>query len=524
MYLCDSTQIRKADQTMAQGFEFPGLLLMETAGRKSADWILAHYPDRRLYLILAGPGNNGGDGLVISRYLHLAGKSVAILLSHPPEHYQGDALVNWNALKGANVPHGVWPCELPADYREHPQECLLIDALLGTGIQGKLKGAAATLIAAFGETGAPVVAIDLPSGLNADTGRIENAPIRATATLTFQCPKICHYLIPAANACGEVTTLDIGIWPKVMASLGIKRHLLDSDACRAIYHQRPSDGHKGVFGHALLVGGSRAYAGAIALSGMAALATGAGLATIFTTESARCAAYGHGAELMVKAWGTQDTAWLSAEALPEFRDACRGKHALAIGPGLGNEPETCTFMQGVLQAWAQPLVIDADGLNMLSSEPELWRHVPQGSILTPHPGELARLLPGKDVHDERLEMAEHLALQKQVVVVLKGKGTVIAFPDGKTYVNTSGNAGMATGGSGDVLTGMLAALLAQGYPPPSAALLGVFLHGLAGDICAEMTGSQESVTASGILAAIGAAFQAMHRSGSDEALASRITG
>jgi NAD(P)H-hydrate epimerase len=227
---------------------------------------------------------------------------------------------------------------------------------------------------------------------------------------------------------------------------------------------------------------------------------------------------------MVKAWGTQDTAWLSAEALPDFKDASRGKHALAIGPGLGNEPETCTFMQGVLQAWAQPLVIDADGLNMLSSEPELWRHVPQGSILTPHPGELARLLPGRDVHHERLELAEHLARQKQVIVVLKGKGTVIAFPDGNTYVNTSGNAGMATGGSGDVLTGMLAALLAQGYPPPSAALLGVFLHGLAGDICAEATGSQESVTASGILAAIGAAFQALHRSGSDEALTSRFTG
>jgi ADP-dependent NAD(P)H-hydrate dehydratase / NAD(P)H-hydrate epimerase len=527
MYLCTTAQIRKADQRMIQQHGFPGILLMETAGRKSAEWILAHYPDAACYLILAGPGNNGGDGLVIARYLRLAGKPVEILLSHDPAGYKGDALLNWNALAGSGIPVRKWPCDLPAPLHMQPGNCLLIDALLGTGVTEEIRGPIAEIIESLlndkgsmgreakstsgqlAPTQTPVIAIDLPSGLSADTGMRISTPLKATATLTFACPKVCHYLTPAANDCGEIVTIDIGIWPAVMDGLGIRRYLLDHEVAAGIYRQRPRAGHKGTFGHALVAGGSQAYVGAIALTGMAVLQSGAGLSTVFTTESARCAVYTGHAELMVKAWGDASTPWLSGDALPMLREALAGKDAVAVGPGLANELSTFHFLQGLLQAWNQPLVLDADALNILASEPELWRHVPRGSILTPHPGEMARLLPGFDVLNKRLEAAEHLAQQKQVIVVLKGAGTVVALPDGKTYVNTTGNAGMATGGAGDVLTGILAGLMAQGYDPREAALLGVYLHGLAGDFCRDGKGAGEAVTASGIAAELGLAFQTL---------------
>lgn len=510
MYLCNTAEMRRADQVMIEEYGFPGLLLMEAAGRKSAEWILARYPGRALYLVLAGPGNNGGDGLVIARYLHLAGKHVEILLSQDPQGYKGDAHANWKALQGARLTFHQWPCDLPLGLQAHPEQCVVIDALLGTGVSSQLRGSIAELMEAVSQyRHCEVVAIDLPSGLSADTGQCINPPLTASATLTFQCPKVCHYVTPAASHCGEVVVMDIGIWPAILAELGIQRRLLDVESCRELYRQRPSAGHKGTFGHALVVGGSKAYAGAIALSGLAALRMGAGLCTVFTTESARCAVYDQRPELMVGAWGDLSTAWLTVDALPRFKEALPGKTALGMGPGMGNEPETATFLQGVLQAWQRPLVIDADGLNILASEPELWRYVPQGSILTPHPGEMARLMPGTDVIHQRLEAAERLAHQKQVVVVLKGAGTVIALPNGRTYVNTSGNAGMATGGSGDVLTGMMVGLLAQGYSPEQAALLGVYLHGAAGDLCLGRCGAQESVTATGIAMEIGFAVQAL---------------
>ncbi len=514
MYLSNSSEIRKADQVMISEYGFPSLLLMETAGRKAAEWILSRNIDTQFFLVLAGPGNNGGDGLVIARYLLSAGKKVEILLSHDPEAYQGDALTNWNALQGAKIPIHQWPCELPVKIRKRPEQCLVIDALLGTGIHSELRGPVAEIIQTLAQHPIRIVAIDLPSGLNADTGQMINSTLKAAATLTFQCPKICHYVTPAADACGEIVTLDIGIWPEVMAGLGIRRFLLDEALCCSIYKKRPAEGHKGTFGHALVVGGSKAYAGAVALSGMAVLQAGAGLSTVFTTESARCAVYQGRPELMVRSFGTPETEWLTAAALPALLPLLQGKSALAVGPGLGNEPETCNFLQGLLQAWNRPLVLDADALNILSSEPELWRYVPQGSILTPHPGEMARLLPGRDVHNQRIAVAEFLAQQKQVIVVLKGKGTVVALPDGKTYVNTSGNSGMATGGAGDVLTGLLVGLLAQGYTPEQAALMGVYLHGRAGDFAAAF--SKEGVTATLISDRIGAAIGKIERLASTE--------
>lgn len=504
--LSNSQQIRKADQQMIDVHAFPGVLLMETAGRKCAEWILSHRPAAHLYYVLVGPGNNGGDGLVIARYLQAAGKPVELLFATDPAAFSGDAAIQWGALKGSGIVQHHWPCALPPLLATQAEDCLLIDALLGTGAQAPLRGPIAEIVAECARLHVPTVAIDLPSGLSADTGASDGNLLQAQATLTFQCPKICHYVYPAAKCCGEIVVLDIGIWPEVMRNLGIRRYVLEADLGRVLYRQRAGDGHKGTFGHVLCVGGSKPYAGAIALTGMAALQGGAGLSTVFTTETGRCAVYPGRAELMVVAAGHPDAEWLDATALPALQAAMAGKTALVVGPGLGNAAPTCNFLQGLLQAWGRPLVIDADGLNILSSEPELWRWVPQGSILTPHPGEMARLLPGAPVQAQRLEVAERLARDKQVIVVLKGAGTIVAMPNGKTYVNTSGNDGMATGGAGDVLTGLLGALLAQGYAPEEAALLGVFLHGCAGDRAATALGAREAVTASAIAAQIGHAW------------------
>jgi ADP-dependent NAD(P)H-hydrate dehydratase / NAD(P)H-hydrate epimerase len=506
MMIANTSQIRKADAMMISEYAFPSLLLMETAGRKAAEWLLQHRPETYIYYVLIGPGNNGGDGLVIARYLHAAGKTVQMLLSADPAQFKGDALLQWHALQGAGVYHRIWPCSLEGTLQGRPQDYLLIDTLLGTGVQAELRGSVAEIIAEFARFKIPTIAIDMPSGLNADTGECRNEVLPAQATLTFQCPKVCHVVHPAAASCGEIVTLDIGIWPSVMLKLGIQRFLLDADMCRHLYQQRPADGHKGTFGHALSVGGSKAFAGAIALTGMAALQAGAGLSTVFTTETARCAVYAGHAELMVATADLPDAAWLEADALPALLAKLSSKNALALGPGLGNEAPTCDFVKGLLQAWGRPLVIDADGLNVLSSEPELWRYVPQYSILTPHPGEMARLMPWHDVKLQRIETAEHLAAEKQVIVILKGAGTIVALPSGKTYVNTTGNDGMATGGAGDVLTGMLVGLLAQGYTPEVAARLGVYLHGRAGDLCRDLLGAAEAVTASGIAGQIGRAI------------------
>ena len=505
-YIANAKEIRKADQIMISEYDFPGLLLMESAGKQCADWILQHFPEKQLYVVLAGPGNNGGDGLVIARFLSNAGKVVVLLHSHDADRYQGDAKTNWEALKGAGIQIEKLPYEIPKALYGAAQNCLVIDALLGTGIKNELQGQIAELISTFQEIKAPIVAIDLPSGLDADTGEAVNQPLRAMATLTFQLPKVCHWVEPAASYCGDIVCFDIGIWPHVTESLAIKRALITSEYCRSLLKKRPKDGHKGTFGHGMVVGGSKAYPGAVALSGMATLQVGAGLATIFTTASARCAVYQDRPELMVNAWGKGDEAWLTKDAIGLLEESLAGKAAIAVGPGMGNEPESAELLQSLLKKWSKPLVIDADGLNQIASAPELWAEVSQWSILTPHPGEMKRLMPGFDVNNRRLEAAEKLSQQKQVIVVLKGAGTIVAMPNGRSFVNPTGNAGMATGGSGDVLTGVILGLLAQGYSPEDASTLGVYLHGLAGDLCAVEQGAAEAVTASGILGKLGAAL------------------
>lgn len=477
---------------------FPGILLMETAGRKSAAFLLAAYPDAPGFVVLAGPGNNGGDGLVIARYLHLAGRKVSVVYSGNPKAFQGDAELAYRALQGSEVPEFQWP-KRPRIF----SDAVLVDALLGTGIDSGLRGSVAEMIRAYRIHPGPVVAIDLPSGLDANTGHALNQPLQAAHTLTFQLPKVCHAVTPAALACGEVKVLDIGIWPRIVEGLDIPRHWTGPQMAGQALKNRPSDGHKGSFGHVGVVGGSREYAGAVALAAHAALSAGAGLAGVFAPEVVRTALFAAGPEAMLVG---RPGACLGPEDVNAWLEWADGK-TLAIGPGLGQHPETVAFLDRVLDHLTAPVVVDADALNILAAHPEWLSRLPKGSILTPHPGEMARLLGTStaEVQSHRLEVAEAFAREHGLVLVLKGAGTVVAHP-GHTWVNATGNSGMGTAGAGDVLTGVVAALLAQGHTPEEAAWLGVALHGIAGDLAAQNVG-QHATTASQILHHLGPAIQ-----------------
>lgn len=492
MFLANTQQIREADRIMIEENKFPGLLLMETAGRRATEEILKLYPERSLYLILAGPGNNGGDGLVIARYLQVAGKVVQLLLSHDPIKYKGDAAINYKALSGSGVSCTLYESEKASGLLEDlPKDCLLIDALLGTGISSGLRELIAGMIDYFSQQNLETVAIDLPSGLSADTGNIFNPCLQASHTFTFQLPKLCHYLSPAATFCGETHVLDIGIWPRVVESLGIQRYLSSPEFIRQVYKSRVKESHKGTYGHVLTIGGSAEMAGAAALSSRAALFMGAGLSTAFVPPAAKAAFFGSDSpEVMCRSYTEGHAEHFSREAAAEAVQQLKGKSALIIGPGMDQDPDCAEFLAELLPQVRIPLVMDADALNLLSKYPELQQILPPQTILTPHPGEMKRLTGKNDIQKFRLERAETFAHSSGAIVVLKGAGTVIALPDGRSWVNPTGNSGMATAGSGDVLAGAIAALLAQGYAPEEAAVLAVYLHGKAGDRYAEVKGAE----------------------------------
>lgn len=495
MHLSNAAQVREADRIQIEERHVPGILLMEQAGRLAAEAILIRFPDQLEYLILAGPGNNGGDGLVIARYLFLAGKEVQVLLSHTGERYVGDAKINYKILAELPVPLLLYGEEVLDDiFRSFGRPPILIDALLGTGIQSKLRAPISDLIRELKTFDLQTIAIDLPSGLNASTGEAVNAPLTAQLTLSFQLPKVCHSITPASLYCGELVVLDIGIWSDTIDQLGIQRHLMTETWFQQVRRIRPLDAHKGTMGHLLVIGGSQDMAGAIALTGLASLKTGVGLSTVLAPSSCRSVVLNTAPELMCIASENRNKKRLGSDSLSLFEEVLGHKQAVILGPGLGLHEETAAFVETILPRIQVPLVLDADALNLLSQHPEWWNMLPDSTILTPHPGEMKRLTGLENVNMRRLEIAERLAQDRHVIVVLKGAGTIIALPDGRTYVNTTGNPGMATAGSGDILTGMIGSLLAQGYEPEKAAAMAVFLHGRAGDQAAQTLG-QASLTA-----------------------------
>ncbi len=494
MKILTAAEMKEVDRLTTKRYRVPSLTLMENAGRSVADFVASRFPNfkRRHIIVLCGTGNNGGDGFVAARHLQKMGANVFVHLIGDPRKVKGDAARNQKRWK---KPSGKLRAEFPAGEGGSygfSKGAIIVDALLGTGGRGPLENRLGEVVAAVNrrEEGCFVVAVDIPSGLNADTGDVPSAAVVADYTVTFTAPKPGLFLGAGPRHVGQLVVRDIGSPPALVEATG-KGDLRWSEASEFARFGLPrkAAGNKGDYGHAVIVAGSVGKSGAAVMAGTAALRAGAGLVTVATPEAVLPVVAAHAPEIMTEPLAATLTGTVSERCLQGllFTKLLEGKRVLAIGPGLSTHADTQAFVRRVV--WDRsvvPVVLDADGLNAFAGRAPELRNADGLLCITPHPGEMARLLdcPVKDVQERRVEIALRAAADWNACVVLKGHQTVIASPSGRVWINSTGNPGMATGGTGDVLTGILAGLTAQygvGSWPEMLAF-GVYLHGLAGDI------------------------------------------
>lgn len=474
-------QMREIDRrTIEAGI--PSLVLMENAGHRVVEFLerrFAPLAGHRV-LVYCGKGNNGGDGLVVARQLltRVHPASLWVVLTGPASELSADALANYQMLIACG---GEVHSAISAPMRH---ATLVVDAILGTGVAGRAHGASLAAITDI-NTGFPdarVVAVDIPSGLPSDSPHPAGEFARADATVTFTAPKVSQVLGPSCHHMGELVIAPIGSAAVLAADTSIQLGLVHPKTFRHLLAPRGPDSNKGNYGHVLVIAGSRGKSGAAAMSGLAALRAGAGLATIGTPDNALDAVASHAPELMTV--GLPQTG-----ALEMIQDLLATRTVAAIGPGLGTAAETASLVREVFRTCSLPLVVDADALNILAESE--WPKPAALCILTPHPGEMARLVKKSvpEIQQQRVECARALATERSVIVVLKGDRTLLAFPDGHVWVNPTGSPAMSTGGTGDILTGLIAGLLAQFPHDPARALAAaVYLHGLAGEHAARKLG------------------------------------
>lgn len=494
MYLVTASEMRDMDQRTIESLGIPGRVLMESAGRGATRFLFDTVGDLsgRKIGIAAGRGNNGGDGFVIARYLAQKNIDATVYLLSTKEKVKGDAAANLDLLFALDVPVVEVPDE---DAFVKCRASLLekdvwVDAILGTGLNSDVRGFYKKIIEFINGLKKPVFSVDIPSGLNSDTGRPCGTSIRANATATFAFAKTGHLLYPGAEYTGKLKIVDIGIPYQIATGVGPRHNLLTRDSVRSGFGKRPADAHKGSTGHLLVLAGSPGKIGAASMTSVSALRAGAGLVTCGIPSSLNCILETLVREAMTYPIPENGEGIFDEFSLEAAKNQLAGKKCLAVGPGLGTAPGTVKFVLELLKECATTVVADADGLNCLAENVEMLKELKIPVILTPHPGEMARLMntTTSDVQKDRIGCARHFATEYNVHVVLKGAGTVIAHPDGEIFINATGNSGMASGGMGDVLTGVIAGLATQGYPADQAARIGVFLHGAAADSLAEKTG------------------------------------
>ncbi len=488
MLVVTSAQMQELDRHTIDKIGIPGRVLMENAGRGATRTFL-----QRLYRndggrvgVLAGRGNNGGDGFVMARYLAQRGIDVRVYLLSTADRVQGDAAANLKLLAGADVPVIEIPDEKHFASRRIDMQHIhyWIDAMLGTGLKSEVRGFYRQVIELVNQSARPLLAVDIPSGLHADTGQPQGICIAAAATATFGFAKIGHLIHPGAQMCGTVDVIDIGIPPDTAGTLGHKQYLTQGREVAALLGQRQPDTHKGRTGHVLVVAGSTGKTGAAAMAATSALRSGAGLVTLGIPQSLNPILESQVTETMTLPLPDQGTGLLLEEAFDPIVEASATKQALAVGPGMGTAAHTRNLVSRMIKEIDLPMVIDADGLNNLAGHLGWLEARRSDVVLTPHPGEMARLtgVSTTRIQSDRVAAVRRLAVQSHAHVVLKGARTVIGAPDGTVWINPTGNPGMASGGMGDVLTGLIAGLLAQGLATADACRAGVYLHGLAADI------------------------------------------
>jgi len=496
MKVATAEMMRNLDRRAIGEFGIPGLVLMENAARGTVAAMLRHFPDlvRKRVAILAGRGNNGGDAFAVARYLLNRGVFCQVYLFAAREEIKGDAAVNLEILSrmGGEVLEVLNRDGWQVQRGQIAASDLLVDGIFGTGLKGEVKGFLREIIEFANSLERPVVAIDIPSGLDSDSGKILGACIRATMTVTFGLLKRGLLVLPGAEFCGKVVLVDISLPRRSVEEEAINDYLTEGADFLPLLQPRDRGANKGNFGHLFVLSGSPGKTGAATMVCQGALRVGTGLITLGIPKSLNPIMGAKLTEAMTEPLPETKEKTLSLSSYSQIMNLCARKSALAIGPGLSLNPETARLVQRVVRSINIPAVIDADGLNALGPKLDSIRKSQKELIFTPHPGEMARLLGTSvpEVQENRIQMARDFAQRKGIILVLKGARSLVASPAGKVFINPTGNPGMASGGMGDVLTGMIGGFLAQGLPSLEAARLGVYLHGLVGDLVAHQQGER----------------------------------
>jgi len=504
--------MQACDRAAIEEYRIPGALLMENAGLQVLDALheINGGAAPLSTAVVCGGGNNGGDGFVVARHLYNLGREAIVYLVGDPEALSGDARLNHDIA----VAFGVTIVPLGDSDAADMAATLarfeyVIDALLGSGIQGAARGTAAAVIAAMNESPTPIIAIDLPSGLQADRGAVEGETVRASATVALAALKACHVLAPACECCGAISLAEISLPAPLLEAAEASLLLTEPSDVAGALPWRAAESHKGSFGRVLVIGGAPGTAGAAALTARGAMRSGAGLVDVVCPESVYEMIGAAATEALVHPMPAGDDGSLGVTAA-DLAELVAAATAVVIGPGLGTGAAASTLVRELVRGALLPLVVDADGLNALGDELATVAESAGPRILTPHPGEAGKLLgcDTRDVQADRPAAARELADRSGAIVVLKGYRSLIAAPGQVTVVNPTGNPGMATGGTGDVLAGAIGALIGQGCEPFRAAWVGAWLHGAAGDAAADDVG-EISMTAGDLAAALPAAFAAI---------------
>ena len=508
MKILTAAAMREADRQTAQQLGLPGVVLMESAAMRLAELVLSLDFQPRRVVLIAGPGNNGGDALAAARLLRAAGTPLSLWTTVPLEAYRGDAGINARFLQAcafplrclAGAPRGEALDSFRADLE---QAGLVVDGLLGTGLSRPVEGLAAAVIEAINDCAAPVLAVDIPSGVNADSGAVMGCAVRARWTVTFAFPKPGLLLYPGADYCGELFVGEINVpsflverEPMALTTAGWVREMLPL---------RQAEMHKGDAGRVLVVAGSTGMTGAAVLAARAALQGGAGLVYLAAPENLCPSLEARLLEVITLPLPETAPGVIGPAALPLILEQAGLCHVMAVGPGLAAAPETAALLAELLPQSPVPLVLDAGALSALTGRSEVLSQARQPLVITPHPGEMGRLagLSTAVVQQSRLEAARRFAREWSCTLVLKGAHTVIGAPGGAVYINPTGGPALATAGTGDLLTGLIASLIAQGLAPTGAARAGAFIHGLAGDLL----GPGRGHSAADVLAAFPRAFE-----------------
>ena len=498
MKIFTSAEIREIDEATIRLEPVTPAGLMERAATALFQHLKDIVPPEKKVNVFVGPGNNGGDGLVIARLMHEDGYLVRIFIVETGSAHSNEFRMNSDRLLRSGLSPVILtdPDQFPSINRDE----VIIDAIFGTGLSKPPTGTAAKIIRKINLTGATIISVDIPSGLFCEdnAGADRDSIIKASYTFTFQFPRLSFMFAGNDDYVGRWEMIDIGLHPETISKMPSRYHYIMKEDVRPLLRKRRKFDHKGSFGHALIMAGSYGKAGAATLSAAGALRTGAGLVTVHTPVTAVIPIQSALPEAMV----SPDA---GTEYITSVPDLARF-NAVGVGPGMGTDPDSRKALYTLMESARVPLVLDADALNIIAQNKEMLALIPPNSVLTPHPGEFKRLTSEERSDYQLMELQIEFAAKHKCILVLKGAHTSVALPDGKIFFNSTGNPGMATGGCGDILTGMITALLAQGYDPDSAAITGVYLHGVAGDVALRIH-SEESVIAGDVLMNIGRAYR-----------------